>query len=254
MAGYGVSGPFVIGATDEQFIVAEWHPSPEVIEQWLLKMANEFENWTEPLLKARQVMIEDTKRHFRTESDPDGDAWQELNPSYRASKLKAGFPDQILVRTGALQQAATSEEAWFIDERSIYFRESALPPYGPVHQEGTLEAGARFFGLQGEAIRKIQAGEMPSEAELGTLGSSGKGKNLPPRPFIGLSVEAENEIEAIFINHLWNTVEGPWYDDVLPGDNVRTTTGLWGTLTGVASFGGGQMVRGARGRFIGVHR
>lgn len=252
MAGYGVSGPFIIGATDEQFIVAEWHPDPKLIEQQLLRMANEFDDWSVPLAEAREVMIEDTRQHFRSESDPDGNAWQALNEDYRASKLKAGFPDEILVRTGTLRQAATSEQAWFIDERSIYFRESALPPYGPLHQEGTLEAGATFFGLQGSAIAKIQAGEMPSEEELGTLGVSGRGKNLPPRPFIGLSVEAENKIEAIFINHLWNTVEGPWDEPI--EDFGLTTTGMLGVATRVPAFGGGTMVRGAFGRFIGVHR
>src|SRR6266496_1378567 len=220
--------PFVIGDTGEQFITAEWYPDPKVLEAEILQMANAFGDWTEPLLEARAAMIEDTRIHFESETDPYRFEWEKLDEDYWHDKVEVGgFPDHILVRTGALEKAATGEEAWFVDERSIFFNAAALPPYGPAHQEGTREGGkkaAREKKLTDITSRKgaFTSAEVRQLEELGT----GRGLNLPQRMFIGADLDTIAEIELIFLNHLDNTVTKEWgggSGHIPMGENVLGT-------------------------------
>jgi len=198
--------PFVIGDTGEQFITAEWYPDPKVLEAEILQMANAFGDWTEPLLEARAAMIEDTRIHFESETDPYRFEWEKLDEDYWHDKVEVGgFPDHILVRTGALEKAATGEEAWFVDERSIFFNAAALPPYGPIHQDGTRG------GIKGQRYHKAAGKRTGLTAkDLKILQGSGRGLDLPQRMFIGADVDTIEEIEGIFLRHLENTVTREW--------------------------------------------
>jgi hypothetical protein len=215
-----IAGVFNIGTFEEpEFAVAEWFPDPEQIEAELISMANAFDDWTEPLFAARAAMIQDTRIHFESQSDPYGDKWEDLDPDYYHSKVElGGFPDQILSRTGALEKAATGEEAWFITENSIFFNVEALPKnaedgqnYGAAHQAGTREGPRR--AKREKALLAItqrsgafSAEEVKQLEELGT----GRGLNLPQRMFIGADLDTIEEIEGIFIDHLNNTVTRHW--------------------------------------------
>lgn len=253
-----VAGIFDLG-DGEHFVVAEWFPDPRQIEAELVKIANNFNDWTVPLQAAKESMIESTRIHFETETDPYGDKWPDLDPDYKDTKVSHGFPDQILVRTGELERSATSEQAWFVDQSAIWFNAGALPYYGPMHQEGTSE------GEAGSKLRNII--ENPpmhggfTEEELGILQQGGQGLNLPQRMFVGADVDTIAEIEAIFLQHMRRTVEVPWRTiggggiiGPFVGEEVMTTKGMFGTFTGTPAFGGGSLVRGESGRIIGVFR
>lgn len=215
-----VVGFFPIGDFDEQFVVAAWEPDPELIEAELIKMADAFGDWSVPLAAARQEMIEATRRNFQNESDPSGFKWPELEPNYKEEKLREGFPDQILVRTSALRTAATSQEAWFVTEDSIVFNAEALPKtdggenYGMALQSGSVsEERAGLF----RKLANRPKGEGLSSEEVNALFTGagiGKGKNLPPRPFIGADALAIEAIEDIFIKHLDSTIIRHWDDDI----------------------------------------
>jgi hypothetical protein len=167
-----IAGIFPIGETGEQFVVAEWYPDPEVVEQELFRLANDIEDWGVPLTEARQAFIHDTRMHFQNEMDPYGRPWQALSDGYLKDKLALGFPDRILERDDTLRQAAISESAWLITEREVIFRVDELPFYGPYHQSGVTSG----YGI--------------------------KTKTLPQRMFIGASEDAINTVEGIFIRYI----------------------------------------------------
>ncbi len=249
-----IAGVFPIGATGEEFVVAEWVPDPEVIAAELFKLANDLEDWTEPLTEARAAMIYDTELHFETQSDPYGRQWTALEEEYLKNKLAAGFPDEILTRSGDLRKAATSESAWMITERDIIFRTEALPfspggfNYGAANQAGTIS------GDVSNVLHKLRTGQNLTTHEVGiALGGAGSGMNLPQRMFIGADEDTIAEIEAIFVNWINRKVDEDIGRGGIIHDTPRamTTTGLIGFLTNIPSFGGGMIVRGTGGRFIG---
>lgn len=242
-----IAGIFPIGDTGEEFVVAEWVPDPDVIAAELFKLANDTEDWAEPLAEARAAIMYDTESHFDSESDPYGRKWTALSPDYAKSKAKreSSHADEILQLTGALKAAAIAEDNWFIDERSIAFNTEGLPSYGYVHQKGTAPAGVT------QVLAKLRAGEEISREEAGiALSGFGRGNNLPQRMFIGLSDLAIAEVEEIFINWLGKQVDKNIGGGGIVGGAI-TTTGLTGTLTNIPLFGGGVAVRGPGGRFIG---
>lgn len=139
-----------------------------------------------PIRGARRIAMEDMKERFETETDPGGGKWFALDPDYAARKEREiGFEHPILTRDGDLKDAATSQEAWSISGHSLFFNTNVLPEYWRVHQEGSEGFSATF----------VQVGTGKSEL----LRTSGEGDaNLPPRPFIGLSQEAEDKILELF--------------------------------------------------------
>lgn len=262
MANSRVAGVFPL-PDGESFVVAEWFPDPRQLEIDMLKMADAFDDWTVPLQAAREVMIESTRIHFETESDPYGDKWAPLvehesrtggKYGYAVEKSRAGFPDQILVRTGELERTATSEQAWFVAQDAIWFNAGALPSYGPIHQEGTQE-GLKASILQ--ATIETPPSQL-SEEDVRTLQKGGRGLNLPQRMFVGATVDDIAEIEEIFLQHIGRTIEGPWRGigggggiiQPVPGDIVTTSKGFTGILTSTPAFGGGFLVRGESGKFV----
>jgi len=231
-----IVGTFPIGTTGEEFAVAYWEPDPDRIAQELLQLANRIDDWTEPLTEAKEAFIYSTELHFETESDPYGEPWQALDTKYARAKEAAGYPPDILVRSGDLKKAATSEEAWHITESDIIFDSQTLPSYGAFHQEGS-----RGWHL----AQKFAAGTLTDEEtrEFSTTGV-GPGGNLPQRMFIGADEDTIAEVEGIFIawldKNVGEFVDGPIFREVVPI-----------TTTNIPAFGGGFMLRGPGGRFVG---
>lgn len=169
-----------------------------------------------PLEASREIAIRDTKEHFETQTDPDGVPWPELDEDYRHYKVDVqGYPEDILVRTGMMMDAATSHDAWIIVGEVLVFDPFVLPKdegftYGVVHQQG----GSNFDVLE-------KAGE--KYAKDVTVG-------LPPRPFIGLSDEAMADITAEMeswfsgLDYAFNNVgEFPIVGSLSSGQPIVTT-------------------------------
>ena len=130
----------------------------------------------EVLQGAKRIAMDDMKRRFETETDPDGAMWTELTESYQRQKAEDGFQvHPILSRTyhkgntNSLRSAATSESAWSVSGESVWFHTDGLPPYWEV-----IEGGRDFI-----------------EGDNGPYGF------MPERRFIGLSNEARDEILAL---------------------------------------------------------
>jgi hypothetical protein len=152
------------------------------------------------LIASREAAIESTELHFETQSDPNGDAWAELDEDYKIAKIKQGFPgDEILVRTGEGKRAATGP-AWIIWEDTLWFDETKLPDYMWLHQMGTTQMGIH----QGNILNKLASGERITPEEAGIVNMGGGGKNLPMREFIGFT-----EVDEAVFAGIWNK----WFEE-----------------------------------------
>lgn len=167
-----------------------------------------------PMRGAKRIAMDDMKQRFDDEVSPDGAKWFALDPDYAARKQhEVGFEHPILTRERELRDAATSEEAWSVTGESLFFNTSVLPEYWRVHQEGSIGFGAKFH-----ASANI-AGEADVEGE----------QNIPPRPYIGLSAEAEAKIFTLF---------DVWFSEGIEMATKRFAISSVGTLQARSPRGG----------------
>lgn len=152
----------------------------------LYELSLYIENVEIPLRGVKKIVRDDMKDRFDSETAPNGSPWFALDPEY-AKKKQAyfGFEHPILTgKTKELRTRATDEAAFSISGESLFYNTSELPDYWRVHQEGSEGFGATF----------VQIGE-----ENVLMRTPGEGdQNIPPRPYIGLSDEAEAKILELF--------------------------------------------------------
>jgi phage gpG-like protein len=216
-------------------IIIDFVPDPDEIANAFLRVADELENTAVPLLAAKAVAIADMKAHFDTEFGPDGHHWTPLDNEYQAWKEEHGHPRDILRLSGALEDTATSDQAWEVVGDTLEFNTGILPsaadgtPYWFFHQVGT-DDGERAGQVQ-EYKKSIR---LSREAGLGvaeTGGSHesfgiGRGKALPARPFIGLDEDAQLSVIEIF---------DKWFDESIT--TFQRSGGLIQTKTPSGQFG-----------------
>jgi len=177
-----------VGAFAGGTISFTWVPDPEVVAQELIETAGRLEDRSDPLLISREIAIQDMQERFKTKSDPDGKAWVKWAPSYApiAERVNKGG---LLERDQIMKDAATSPGAYPVTESSVFFSTAGLPPYWLWIQQGT--GGTRVF----RAGEKSPIGELKSDL---TFGGEGRGNAMPPRPFVGVSFEAQLQIVEVF--------------------------------------------------------
>lgn len=175
-------------------------PNPSDIEIQLLQIASNLEGLRFPLAASARIARDDMQERFDNEEDPNGDKWISLDEDYLTSKQSLGYPDDILHRTGDLENAATGSTAFRIVGDSLFFDSSVLPKYGLIHQTGS---GTENVGLASRhrAAVKNEPGYKDREGGSHSNTGIGRGNALPARPFIGMSEEAEGKVWDIF--DLW---------------------------------------------------
>jgi phage gpG-like protein len=197
------------------YLEADWVGDDEAV-QALMKVEEYIENMDKnPMEAARRIAMDDMQQHFDQEVDPEGEDWWELSGLYAAKKAEAGYPEDILHRTGALERAATSREAWIInddpDEAELLFDMGQMPEtktghnVGWLHQVGSRGKPGISTSKQEKAIRsgllaRAKREGVPASKVYQALSSRESSGNLglPARPFVGLSQSAQNQISAFF--------------------------------------------------------
>lgn len=187
-------------------IIIDIVPDPDEIANAYLRVAEELDNTTVPLEAAKGVARRDMASHFEQEQTPSGMSWTPLAEITVERKLAMGAPADILRRSGALEDAATSEAAWDVKGDSVFFNTGVLPggkydgrPYWYFHQVGaettfTYDVGGEDVTFQWE---------------------------LPARPFIGLSEDAQLTVIEVF---------DAWFDESImtfqrPSGHIQTMEG-----------------------------
>ena len=142
----------------------DWDEPGPIGANFQLVAIEEYLEKTEVLALAAQGAAQvDMARHFNTETDPNGRPW---------TALAQPAPNQqgILQLTGEMRDVAISNEPWTATPFGVFFDTSVLP-------ETTRGGTGQYW----------QYHEQPS----------GSGGRIPQRRFIGLSVDAEGEIERL---------------------------------------------------------
>jgi phage gpG-like protein len=100
----------------------------------------------------RQLVISETKRNFRDETDPWGHRWEPLKRPRRNSKGN----DKILQDHGVLRASVTARGArGNVERHGPQFLEWGTNiDYAPYHQDGTRKMVARKFLGVGPALRR----------------------------------------------------------------------------------------------------
>lgn len=140
-----------------------WEPDPALYAASMMRVAEALEDQTAPLIASSEVLQQDIRERFQTETAPDGTKWDEWSEVYRP--YAESYPNiGILRQSGALYDVATSSETVMIRGDTIFYRTNHLPSYGLAHQ----------------------------------FGDPGRKDPLPARPFLGMSAESESFIFAAF--------------------------------------------------------
>jgi len=235
----------------------------------LFELSEYLGNTIVPMEAAREVAIHDMHERFDTETEPSGYKWFTLTDLYAKRrgaehpilddtgtkiKKKYGYPP------GTLRKEATKTSNFGVNSESLWYDTGGLPPYWAVHQYGSEDmkghAVVPAFGfVKGKGV--VQTGERAAYSNRpGGLG----GQGIPPRPFIGLSEDAEDEIIAIFdrwmdfgidfVEKEYRTRGGGFRI----GDTYISKNYQVGTLTGALPGAGGKLQfrvsgKGFGGRF-----
>lgn len=194
-----------------------WIPNPLAVSNEIFRIADYVHDVAVPLRIAKEIARADMRRKFRTQTDPRGHEWHQWSASY-APIARRTNKGKILQRTGKMEEAAVSEEAWVVTGNMLFFNTANMPrgkrgePYWYFHETGTAEeyeihfAGRTLSGFENIAV--------------------GAGNALPPRPFIDISDEGRLQIlEAV----------DQWFDGGIELGGVKV-----------------NVARGARGRFVSV--
>lgn len=199
------------GGLGGEIISMGWEPPnyPEDDEQALLIVAGYLDNVEMPLLASLGIAREDTERRFTTETDPDGTPWHPLDEEYLAKKTREGYPEDILHRDGDLEETAPS--GWKIVGNTLFYDASGLPDYALAHQSGS--GNSSDWGLAADhrtRIKALRTSGTRGPEHKGDYGHAsldiGRGNALPPRPFIGLSIIAVEEMAVVF---------DAWFDEAV---------------------------------------
>lgn len=92
---------------------------------------------TPPLTGWGNKLVEQTKQQFNSETDPDGDRWEDLKPSTLRQKQRLGYPSSILTRTSAMRNSIRSRAS----PRQLDLISDS--PYLKFHQRGTSRMAKR---------------------------------------------------------------------------------------------------------------
>jgi phage gpG-like protein len=197
---------------DKAITSFEFKPSLGIVAKRLQMLGDEFKDMREPLRKGvTDVMSISILENFVSGGRP---AWDALSQDTLKRHATQGA-GMVLVRTGALAEAASSPSIWSIGAFSATIRD--LPEkvwYGKVHQaglEGNEFAGGNWFDKYKKAARKVLGPDEDEEEVTKTAykifdqrtlkhGAAPRGvPTIPARPFAVFQEEDIDAIQLIFV-------------------------------------------------------
>src|SRR3954471_24649727 len=120
---------------DKYITSFEFKPSLGIVAKALTRFAEELSDMTDPLTRSvKDVMTISILENFMSGGRP---SWDSLSDDTIAKRNREGSGTMILVRSGALAEAASSVGIWSIGKTTATVR--ALPKnvwYGNIHQAG----------------------------------------------------------------------------------------------------------------------
>jgi phage virion morphogenesis protein len=117
------------------------------MKQVLGDISKRCKNLEPPLTGWGRQLVEQTKRQFETETDPDGEKWADLAPSTLKQKRKQGYPDKTLTRTGEMMESVGFEAT----AKTLSLKVGKN--YAKWHQQGTNRLPKRkILGISSDRL------------------------------------------------------------------------------------------------------
>ena len=137
-----------------------------------------------------------TQKRFKTQTAPDGTAWQPLQPRY--AKRKKYAKDKILTLRGYLRGGihyqVTGDAEVQVGSNTKY---AAIHQFGGAIEKPARQATVRY---RSEAGRVLFAGKKHQGATERQVTIPAHQVNMPARPYLGISAADDAEIRAIILD------------------------------------------------------
>ena len=137
-----------------------------------------------------------TQKRFKTQTAPDGTAWQPLQPRYARRKKYA--KDKILTLRGYLRSGihyqVTGDAEVQVGSNSKY---AAIHQFGGAIEKPARQATVRY---RSEAGRVLFAGKKHQGATERQVTIPAHQVNMPARPYLGISAADDAKIRAIILD------------------------------------------------------
>lgn len=156
-----------------------------------------------------EYLLRSTRDRAAREVDPDGNKWRALSPGYAKSKAKKRPGVPILKFDFHM---LGDQFSYQVDGDALLVGTNA--PYGAIHQfGGTVHRAAHsrklaFGKTKGNGLKVFaRAGSKDVDHEQWATVEA-YDVTLPARPWLGVSKEDDEELQAIVIDHLGDAVDG----------------------------------------------
>jgi phage gpG-like protein len=192
----------------------EFSPSVLITANKIDRFAGKISSFREPLTRAvKEILIPSFRANFEEGGRPDH--WEPLSADTLEIRSRLGGDgDSPLIRTGALEAAATSMSPWKIGDAAAVF--TSLPAnvwYGTIHQGGyegkSMRSLAKKTGSAGAALQNI-INQQKAAMRGGSTISGGGAPAIPARPFILVQDEDEDAITELFIEWVDQQLQEAW--------------------------------------------
>lgn len=137
-----------------------------------------------------------TEARFKTQTAPDGTAWQPLQPRYARRKKYA--KDKILTLSGYLRSGihyqVTDDAEVQVGSNTKY---AAIHQFGGAIEKPARQAAVRYRSVAG---RTLFAGRKHKRVTERQVTIPAHQVNMPARPYLGISAADDAEIRAIILD------------------------------------------------------
>jgi hypothetical protein len=170
-------------------------PTPEEVSRQIIKLSFELENLIEPMAVAGELARLDIQERFVEQNTPRGVPWKPWAISYEPD-ARAHNIGQILQRTTATQTAIGSRGAFIPTNQGLFIDTSGIPEWGIWNNFGAMRTSAAG-GLTSEETRLSNLAFGREFERAPGVRLSGENQ-LFPRPFLGITDEAQYKMDAAF--------------------------------------------------------
>ena len=205
-------------------IKTDWQPHDPIFEAAAMRqLALELEDFTPALEASKGIVVEDVRQHFEQERGPTGEQWADWAESYAPTAERDNIGKLRRRDTQDLYKAATDRMNYHVDGDALFLDTAGFPIYWAIQQYGGLI-------MSGPTVVKRVAMRHSPVAET-RAAASGHGE-IPARPYLGMSAEAETAVVGIFDMWMTGEIIG-WVENPLRGPGVfqpRLKSGRFGAI------------------------
>jgi len=166
----------------------------DAVRQTLRALDQAGNNLAPAMKNIGEHLVQSTEGHFRSETGPDGQPWQDVSPATKARKRH----QKVLTESGHLRGSVN----YRANRKSVTVGTNV--PYAAAHQfgfDGTLQVP------QHNRLVKQAFGKKLKQPVWSIVGPFSFAQHIPRREFLGVGEEDRTEIISILEDHFAGAVK-----------------------------------------------